>query len=282
MLSAVAACCNKDVGLEFDGGLQVGDSVADIQVVRMPERNSATMQSGNSFIQRLENAIQGAVHPDSLSNDSTSNSYNTDGSGSYTSTAQVIPFPVVSPYRPLTATRVPIEGLTAFPRKGYYFNGESSADFNVNGNDEHERLPPGHESLGFADPIKSAPQGIGLEQDNYSPLGMKWEGVIGQVIQGVPAIIGAAGGNPYYDPSQSSNPQLFPATPVTAATTRQAAPEGYYYDERGTLRQVGSAVGGAVGNIGQSLSDFVTQNPLLVLGGGVALVLLFMKPPSRR
>lgn len=65
---------------------------------------------------------------------------------------------------------------------------------------------------------------------------------------------------------------------VTTVNGRQFAID----PQTGTATALGAAAGGAVGSIGQAVSDFVQQNPLLVLGGGVALVLLFMKPPSRR
>lgn len=269
MLQGLAAACggsDTGVGLNFDGGLQIGDSVADVRVVRRPKQDAP----GGSFLQRVEQAVQVAVHPDSVPL--------TGGDGDGSQGANVIPFPVVSPYRPLTATRVPVAGLTAFPKRGYPFNGESNADFNPGGYDPNDRVPPGHESLGFLDPVGSAPIGIGL--NDYSPLGMKWEGIIGQITQTTPAIISAVRGNPYYDPSQNFNPQLTP--PYESTRSAGQAPEGYYYDDRGTLRQIGSNVGGAVGSIGQSLSDFVQRNPLLVLGGGAALVLLFMSPPRRR
>lgn len=275
MLGAVAACCNQDVGLEFDGGLQIGDSVADVKVVRTPKR-SATQAPGGGFMERVQDALQAAVHPDSSPGGSGGgNVVNLDGGGSYASTAQVVPFPVVSPYRPLTATRVPIEGLTAFPKRGYYFNGDNGADFNVGGDDSSERLPPGHENLGFVDPAMSAPQGVGLESDSYSSLGMQWEGVIGQIVQGTPAIIGSVRGQPYYDPNQSSNPQLFPQY--------NERPGGAYpVGASGAGANIGSQAGAAVGNIGDTISNIVTQNPLLVLGGGVLLLFLFMKPPGRR
>lgn len=267
MLQGLAACFDSDgVGLEFSGGLQIGDSVTDVTVARRPK----PAPPGGSFLERVEQAVQAAVHP---------NSPIRVASDSGVVGSNVVPFPVVSPYRPLTATRAPIAGLTAFPNKGYHFNSEANADFNRNGDDPNDFIPPGHESLGFIDPVGTAPIGVGL--DEYSPMGMKWEGIIGQITQTTPAIISAVRGQPYYDPSQNVNPQLSPATQAVLASTRPA-PEGYYYDDRGSLRQIGSEVGGAVGSVGQSVSDFVQRNPLLVLGGGVALVLLFMTPPRRR
>lgn len=285
MLNGAAACCNTDVGLDFEGGLQIGDSVADVRVTPRRRRRASDDKTGGGFLKQVETAIQKAVHPDTpVTSDGGAGGGNLDGGSSYASSAQVIPFPVVSPYRPLTATRVPIEGLTAFPKSGYYFNGEPVNDFNVDGDDPNDKVPLGHESLGFIDPMRGMPDGIGLARDrSYSPLGMQWEGVIGQITQTIPGIISSVKGKPYYDPSGNLNPQLYgkPGGTYEAPGGGQA-PQGYYYDERGTLQQIGGAVGGAVGGIGQSLSDFVTRNPLLVLGGGLAVVLLFMKPPSRR
>jgi hypothetical protein len=273
MLGAFAlACCDEVPGLDFNGGLQIGNNVTDVTVTR--KRARRVNRQGGSFMERVERAIQEAVHPDSVASGGPGSAYASDSAAGQ----EAIAFSVVSPYRPLTATRVPVAGLTAFPQDGYYFNGEPDRDFNNNGDDPSAQVPPGHESLGFIDPIGNTPVGIGLNADAFSPLGMKWEGIIGQITQTVPAIISSAKGKAYYDPSGNANPQLVPRIETVAT----AAPEGFYYDERGTLRQIGSNVGGAVGNIGQSISDFVQANPLLVLGGGAALVLLFMRPPGRR
>lgn len=52
--------------------------------------------------------------------------------------------------------------------------------------------------------------------------------------------------------------------------------------QTGTAQSLGAGLGSAAGTLGQSFSSFVQGNPLLVLGIGAAVVLLFMKPPSRR
>jgi hypothetical protein len=71
----------------------------------------------------------------------------------------------------------------------------------------------------------------------------------------------------------------------------QLPPQGQqqvYRDAYGNIinpqsaQQLAGGLGVGVANIGNSLSSFVAQNPLLVLGGTLALVLLFTRPPSRR
>lgn len=259
MLGANAACCGDSVGLEFDGGLQIGDSVADVKIVRRPNGNGGGKPAlGGSFLEQLEQVIQEAVHPDSAI---VSSGASRAGTSSFPSSgSNVIPFPVVSPYRPITQTRSPVAGLNAFPKSGYYFNGEPVNEFNVQGDEDSE--VPGYESL----------SGLGS-------FGMKWEGVIGQITQTVPGVISAFKGNQYYDPSQNMNPQL---QQTLQQYSHAPAPEGYYYDQSGALQRLGASVGAGAGNIAQGLSDFVTENPLIVLAGGAALFLLFMKPPSRR
>lgn len=44
----------------------------------------------------------------------------------------------------------------------------------------------------------------------------------------------------------------------------------------------GSKIGDQADKVAKTFSDIVTENPMLVLGAGAALLLLFMKPPSRR
>jgi|SRR6267142_5984847 len=294
MLGAAETCCASNVGLNFDGGLQIGDSVADVQVI---SKGSATKngkpRSVQSVFDKLLQAAQVAVHPDSAGSVQAAQDWADSGGGDGHS--NVIPFPVKSPYHPLTQPRSPVTGLTAFPHTGYYFNGEPVNDFNTNGDEEIDGpMLEGLGSLGNLGTIQSAwdsvADGVALPSRSgfrgLGSLGMQWEGVIGQLTQVAPGIISAVKGQPYYDPSQSSNPQLTKLT--YAPPVSREAPPGYRYSESGQLIPVSSAanlgggLGAGVAGIGNSLSAFVQENPMLLLGGGVLLLFLFMKPPSRR
>lgn len=105
--------------------------------------------------------------------------------------------------------------------------------------------------------------------------GFDWSQVFGVITQAAPAIISAARG------------QGVPAGyyPGAVQQGQQGYPQGYYPGE--AVNQYGAANAGALAgqglaNLGNSVSTFVSSNPLLVLGGTVALLLLFKSPPSRR
>jgi len=285
MLGAAETCCASNVGLNFEGGLQIGDSIADVQVTSKPvvvkKPKARTVQG---VFDTLLQAAQVAVHPDSAPAVAAVRDW--AGSGGGDGHSNVIPFPVKSPYRPLTQPRSPVTGLTAFPHTGYYFNGEPVNDFNVQGDEEIDGpILEGLGSLGNLGSIQSAwdsiARGVALPHSGFGALGMQWEGVIGQITQVAPGIISAVKGQPYYDPSQSNNPQLTYQAP-------REAPAGYQYSASGQLIPLASAanlaggLGVGAATIGNSLSNFVQQNPMLLLGGGVLLLFLFMKPPGRR
>lgn len=266
-------CCATSVGLDYDGGLQIGDSVADIKVMRRPigsGRGGRPSRSGagGGILQKLADAVQDAVHPGSVTDAA---SY--PGGGMMPqSGAQVIPFPVISPYRPLTATRVPVTGLIAFPHSGYYFNGEPIMDFN--GQNENDNTRPGKENLadswGFS--------GLGFTEGPQTGYSLpsspsKLQTILGAITTALPTTISALKSQPYYNPN-------------TAQTMIYGGPQGSTQPLGpglgGAGADIGSQAGAAVGGIGDSIANIVNQHPLLILAGGAALLLLFMKPPSRR
>lgn len=108
--------------------------------------------------------------------------------------------------------------------------------------------------------------------------GFDWGQVFGIIKEAAPAIITAARGQGVpqgYYPSALPQGQTYPLQ----------GPSGYSYQD-GRLVVGSAGVGATAGqgfeNLANSVSMFVTNNPLVVLGGVVGLVLLFKAPPSRR
>lgn len=205
----------------------------------------------------------------------------------YSGGANVVPFPMVNPYKPVVAAGIPVSGMTAWPKRFPYKvadtgggepDDEQSSFDGLSGGATGLSLGDGNTGLGAAIDEIGLPPPVPVYRSSGSTL----QTILGTIQATLPATIQAIRAQP-------SN--IFPGTTYGPYATNAGGtypgsqaipPEGYYYDQSGSLRKVGSAVGGAVGSVGQSLMDFVRTNPLLVLGGGVALVLLFMNPPKRR
>jgi hypothetical protein len=220
-----------------------------------------------------------------------------------------IPFPMKDPYSPVDRALVPVPGYNEWPphevlSRAYYgldaeetqanaidaapgkavaFNAEPVVI--VGGTSESDEVMG---FSGFADnefgggfgfvPFPSVPQTDGGEDSgDTSGGGIDWGSIINAGIHSAPAIIQAAegGGAPFNFYQQ-------------AGSLLGAAPAGYTRNAQGQLIPLQSAanlaggLGVGVAQIGNSFSNFITQNPLLVLGGGFALLLLFMRPPGRR
>lgn len=111
--------------------------------------------------------------------------------------------------------------------------------------------------------------------------GFDWSQVFGVITQSAPAIITAIRGQgvpPGYYPSaipQGNNQQYSQIPPGYAYQNGQLIPID-------SAASAGAQAGEGIANLTNSVSTFVTQNPLLVLGGVVGLLLLFRQPPSRR
>lgn len=202
-----------------------------------------------------------------------------------------VPFPMRDPYSPATRARIPVPGLNRFPGR-YNVTGEefygidspvivnagSDAIVNAGG------VPEGSGFAGFAD------AGFGFSPDTILPGpmvtppddtndggGIDWGAIIQAGIHAAPAIIQASegGGAPYnYYQQGVGLPQTTPAG-YTRNAQNQLVPIGSAY-------QLAGGVGAGGAQIANSLTNFITQNPLLVLGGVAAVFLLMMKPPGGR
>lgn len=278
-ITGAAACCSykPEEGTAPGYGVSVGTKPVSIGGVQVN-----VPRSPGGLLQQVGQALDQAIH----GGDSAAMQNITDSAArTYSGGANVIPFPMVNPFKPVLTARVPVSGLNQWPNR-FTYNvpaGEGEPDdeqssFNgLNG----LSLADGNMGLGSAVDEIGLPPPVPIYHPSSSG-GSTLQTILGTIQAVLPATIQsfrAAPSNIF--PGTSYNPYTTNAGGSYPGTSQQAPPEGYYYDERGSLRKVGSAVGGAVGSVGQSLMDFVRTNPLLVLGGGAALFLLFMNPPRR-
>lgn len=184
--------------------------------------------------------------------------------------------------------------------KGYGLNGGAGASLAVRSGQRGRalRLAPASRRSAFVnDTVKtftpfadfwdaaggSSPFVTGFSPNVHAPIpssgsGFDWSQVFGVITQAAPAIISAARG-------QGVPPGYYPTAVQGQQVQYQQIPEGYEY-QNGQLVRGGAGVGAQAGqgieNLANSVTTFVTNNPLIVLGGVVGLVLLFRQPPSRR
>lgn len=201
--------------------------------------------------------------------------------------AREIDFPMVSPYGPVTAQRVPgFSGLSG-PRsaragwrgRNRFSHRKPFGGFRYVGLGAFE---PGWDAhLGLPPPL---PGTVGSTPSSGSG-GFDWSQIFSTITQVLPATISAVRGQGvppgYYPINQGStqSPSIQPQySPI---------PPGYEY-RNGELIAIGSAsragaqAGEGVANIANSIGTFVSQNSGVVLIGGAMLLFLFMRPPGRR
>lgn len=277
-IANAAACCvytpesGSTPGYGTTPNIKPG-SVGGVQIPRSP----------GGLLSQIGQALDQAIHG---GDGNAARTLIDSAARTYSGGASVVPFPMVNPYKPVVTAGIPVSGMTAWPKRFPYKVADTGGSEPDDEQSSFDGLSGGATGLSLGDGntgLGAAVDEIGLPPPVpvYRSSGSTLQTILGTIQATLPATIQAFRAQP-------SN--IFPGTTYNPYTTNaggnypgsQQAPEGYYYDERGSLRKVGSAVGGAVGSVGQSLMDFVRTNPLLVLGGGAALVLLFMNPPRRR
>lgn len=191
-------------------------------------------------------------------------------------------FPLVDAFSPVSRARVPVPGYTAWPgaannlgKRYYGLNGGASVGKDAAGVAKVQRGMGGIFDSFFPPPSDTGPT-ITIGGEGGSGGGTSiWDRIFGTIQTTLPATISAitGRGDPgYYARNQQG----------------QVAPSGYVYNQQGQLISLASAqaalggVGVAGATLTNSISNFVQQNPMIVLGLGVGLVLLFTRPPSRR
>lgn len=201
--------------------------------------------------------------------------------GAYGSGARrEVPFQMVNPFRPIVRTRSPVTGLNAWPIRKigdryYSFGRQGVQEFRPFGSLGQDDFGPGDivgQTPGPA--LPGVP--VSYSYPSEFPQGPSTlQSILATIQTTLPATISALKKQPYYNPAGSLQ-------------SVYSAPSGFIRDASGQLIPTGSAasagagLGAGVAQLANSLTAFVTQNPLLVMGGGVALLLFFREPPRRR
>ncbi len=179
----------------------------------------------------------------------------TDGGLKGIPSGRTVAFPMVDPFAPAIETGSPMTAAMV-PARGRRYYG-------LNG------------GMGFGPDLfpEDAPvSGQGVSLPGTSGIDRIFAD-IGKLLPSIPAIISASKSQPYYNPQP---------TTVYGTPLRTALQPGQTYNADGSLSNVGANVGASLTNTFNSLAAFVATNPLIVLGGGAALFLLFRDPPRRR
>lgn len=288
-MNEAALCCSLGPGSKEAGyGGNVGVGLPGIATTIRPAAKQGVAA-------KVEQALQAALHgAQSVSGDGGRGS----GGGSMIGMgAQVIPFPMVDPLSPIRrAGRPPVPGYTAFPAPQSSIQparnkrvarivyrevsepGRRVSNFNTRGNENAGAPAPDREFSGFGDLTEQIPSGISLADPGFNGLGSlgdtKLQTILGTIATTLPATISAFKGKPYY-PAQN----LYGQSGQAGYTEY---PQGAVPVSGRAAEDVGAGVGRAADTLGDTVSRFVTEHPYLVIGGGAALVLLFMNPPKRR
>lgn len=258
---ASAVCCSYSPDSGNSGyGVNAATKPVNIGGVRvnMP-------RSGGGLLQQIGEALNQAVHGgDSLQAQRLIDS----AARTYSGGANVVPFPMVNPYKPVMQARIPVSGLTRFPQRFTYEveNADSEPD------DEQSSLDgvdSGLSGLGLYDAELGPPPPIPIYRPASNSSGTL-QNILSAIQGTLPATIQAFRAQP-------SN--IYPNTYNPYQTSGSA------YPGEGTGRaaeNVGAGVGRAADTLGGTVSRFVAEHPYMVIAGGAALALLFMNPPRRR
>lgn len=282
MLQTQGALCCAKAG-QTGGGCAIGGRNG-LGVGIGGKVGSAGLTFGSSsdnrtILQKLSDALDQAIHGGDSGGIGASSSV-ASGTG-YGSGANVIPFPMVSPYRPIGDADIPVSGLFAWPsQRGRIVsvNARPTKSFNARGDEARQSGEPTGESddeqssdsfsgFGFLDPGIAGGGGISLPQSGPSTL----QTILGTIQATLPATIQAIRAQP-------SN--IYPGNVYNPYSTNY--PGATYPGAQAPGANIGAQAGAAVGNVGDTLGNIVAQHPYLVLAGVGAAILLFMQPPRRR
>jgi len=225
------------------------------------------VRTSGGLLQRIGEALDNAIHGgDSAGARRLINS----AARTYSGGANVIPFPLVNPFKPVLQTRAPVTGLTRFPKRFTYTVPSTGAE----PDDEQSSFDglSGLDGLGNLGYTWSDWQFPEIRTTSNDP--SKLQTILGTIQATLPATIEALRANP-------SN--IFPGTSYNPYTTNAGGAYPSAVPTTGRAAEdVGAGVGRAADTLGGTISRFVTEHPYLVIGGGAALVLWFMNPPRRR
>lgn len=244
--AAIASCCQYGK----NSGYGAGDSSGSGGNLSLSALIRNAPGARNGLLDTISRAIDNAIHGGN-SGFVNSGSGGASGSGGSGNGDNVVPFPMVNPFKPVVQTRVPIPGLTARPKHVYEVAPDGS------GTPDDEQFA-GFGSLGFSwsDFQMIKPSDLSLDSGPS-----KLQTILGTVQATLPATIQALRANPNnLYPGASYNPVY----------------------QQGAGADIGATAGAAAGNVADSIGGIVARHPYLVLAAGAAAVLLFMNPPRRR
>lgn len=250
------ACCDYVPGQTATAAGRIGGAL-------VPRGGGAGSRTPQGLIEQIGAALDQAIHGgDSMPG----GGGNVSAGGGGGSTSNVIDFPLVNPYKSAVQTGSPITGLTAWPNKGRL----REVPDDGSGIPDDEQGFSGLGSLGFSlGPFDSNVYGSEYPYPYPSP--SKLQTIIGAIQATLPATIQAIRAQPSnIYPGQTYNPYASNAGGL------------YPGSQTGAGADIGARTGAAVGQVGDMFSGIVQQHPLLLLGAGAALLLLFMNPPRRR
>lgn len=291
-MNEAALCCSIGPGSK-EAGYGGGNGTLGVGLPGIATTMKPAEKQGVAA--KVEQALQAALHG--------AQSVSGDGGRGYGGAsmigmgAQVIPFPMVDPYSPIRrAGRPPVPGYTAFPAPEVNIQpnrnrrvarivyrevsepGRRVSHFNTRGDEPVGAPAVDRDISGFGDLTEQIPSGISLEDPSFNGLGSlgetKLQTILGTIATTLPATVSAFKGKPYY-PAQNLYGQG-----GQAGYTEY--PQGAVPVSGRAAEDVGAGVGRAADTLGDTVSRFVSEHPYLVIGGGAAIVLLFMNPPKRR
>ncbi len=266
MLNGIAgagAVCCADVGTIDTKPITIGGVKVNVP------------RSGKGLLQQIGEALNNAIHGGDAG--SAGRGVGADRAArSYSGGANVIPFPMVNPFKPVVNTGAPVTALTAFPDRFTY-----EVEGSVNGSepdDEQSSLDGfsglaglGYSWADFGQALPSPLETWGGSGITSGPT--KLQTILGTIQATLPATIQAIRAQP-------SN--IFPGTSYNPYTTNYPGATYPGGDPRSAGADIGASAGAAVGNVGDTIGGIVARHPYLVLGGVAAVLLLFMNPPRRR
>jgi len=238
-----------------------------------------TSRAPGGLLQRIGEAFDNAIHGGDGGGAQAQRLINS-AARTYAGGANVIPFPMVNPFKPVLQTRAPVTALTRFPDRFTYSVASTGAE-----PDDEQSSFDGLSGLALADGNSGVGLGSAIDDLGPAPLppvyvprtssgGSTLQTILGTIQATLPATIEAFRASPSnifpgtsYNPYATNAGGVYPGT--TAGTGRAA-------------EDVGAGVGRAADTLGGTLSRFVAEHPYMVIGGGAALALWFMNPPRRR
>lgn len=255
--SAAAACCQYK-NESGNAGYGTGKSISLSALV------SGAPGARGELLETIKRAVDNAIHGGNsgYANGAGVGASSSDNAGYLGGSGNVIPFPMVNPFKSITKTNVPIPGLNRNPRHVYYLPPDPS------GVPDDEQFA-GLGSLGATwSEFDPGYPGYSLEPG-------KLQSILGTIQATLPATIQAIRAQPAnIFPGTSYNPYA----PGNAGGVYPGMQQPY----RGAGADIGASAGAAAGNVADSIGGIVQRHPLLVLGAGAAVLLLFMNPPRRR